>query len=250
MEVEIKCTPPSVSTSRDGKSAEYLIDRQGRGAPILAALPSLYYTQSLWPTLRARRKTYKRLAMSTDPLHPPKEATPLMGSLKMEPLSKTLGKKLSAEFIGTFFLCFSIALSAGHGAALAPLAIGATLMVMIYALGHVSGAHFNPAVTVAVGIRGKIAWSEAIFYILAQLIGAFVAGGVAYGVLNDFETCFAGKIACKEGGYPSKPDDVPLVLSNPWRPCPHPHSSPFTLTLTLTLHPHPSPSPRSARASL
>ena len=121
---------------------------------------------------------------------------------------QTLGKKLSSEFIGTFFLCFSIALSAGHGADLAPLAIGATLMVMIFALGHVSGAHFNPAVTVAVGIRGKIAWSEAIFYIIAQLIGAFVAGGVAYGVLNDFETCFAGKIPCKEGGYPSKPDDV------------------------------------------
>src|SRR6185312_8678298 len=78
-------------------------------------------------------------------------------------------KKLLVEFIGTFFLVFVISLSGD------PLAIGSVLMVMVYMGGHVSGAHYNPAVTLAVMMRGKIGGAEARNYMLAQLGGAIVA---------------------------------------------------------------------------
>src|SRR5919197_437112 len=61
------------------------------------------------------------------------------------------------EFIGTFFLVLTIGCSVLGKVPMAPLAIGAVLMVMVYAGGHVSGAHYNPAVTLAVLVRGRIA---------------------------------------------------------------------------------------------
>lgn len=84
-------------------------------------------------------------------------------------------KKYLVEFIGTFFLVFTVGMTVRTGAALAPLAIGASLMVMIFAGGHVSGAHFNPAVSLAVLIRGKLEAKDIIPYWVAQ----FLAGGVA-----------------------------------------------------------------------
>jgi len=85
--------------------------------------------------------------------------------------------KYIAEFIGTFFLVLTIGLSViGAGATvIAPLAIGAALMVMIYAGGHISGAHYNPAVTLGVLIRGKVNVGDVIPYIIAQLAGAALA---------------------------------------------------------------------------
>ena len=88
-------------------------------------------------------------------------------------------KKYITEFIGTFFLVLTIGM-AGN-----PLAIGAALMVMIYAGGHISGAHYNPAVTLAVLIRGRIAANEAIMYMVSQIIGAGIAALVV-GVLREF----------------------------------------------------------------
>jgi len=61
-----------------------------------------------------------------------------------------------------------------------PLAIGSVLMVMVYAGGHISGGHYNPAVTVAVAIRGRMAASEVPAYFLAQLTGALMAAGASY----------------------------------------------------------------------
>jgi aquaporin Z len=84
-------------------------------------------------------------------------------------------RKYIVEFIGTFFLVLSIGLNVSAGNALAPIAIGATLMVMIYAGGHISGAHYNPAVTLAVWIRGRITAKDAIPYIIVQIIGAALA---------------------------------------------------------------------------
>jgi aquaporin Z len=86
-------------------------------------------------------------------------------------------KKYVAEFIGTFFLVLTIGLTViGAGATvIAPLAIGAALMVMVYAGGHISGAHYNPAVTLAILIRGKLQVQDAVPYILAQLAGAAAA---------------------------------------------------------------------------
>lgn len=81
-------------------------------------------------------------------------------------------KKYLVEFIGTFFLVFAVGMAGGD---LAPLAIGATLMVMVFAGGHVSGAHYNPAVTLAVWLRGKCETKDVIPYWVAQLAAATVA---------------------------------------------------------------------------
>jgi aquaporin Z len=84
-------------------------------------------------------------------------------------------KKYLVEFIGTFFLVFTIGMAVRSGSPLAPLAIGASLMVMIFAGGHVSGAHFNPAVTLAVWIRGKCDTKDVVPYWVAQLAAGLVA---------------------------------------------------------------------------
>jgi len=85
--------------------------------------------------------------------------------------------KYIAEFIGTFFLVLTIGLTATHTPAgvIAPLAIGAVLMVMVYAGGHISGAHYNPAVSLAILIRGKLNTGDFIPYLIAQIAAAAVA---------------------------------------------------------------------------
>jgi len=89
----------------------------------------------------------------------------------------SLQNKLIAEFIGTFFLALTVCTAAVHGSAgeYAPFAIAATLMVMIYGLGHVSGAHFNPAVTVGVWLRGACEKDEVAPYIAVQVIAGAAA---------------------------------------------------------------------------
>ncbi|MEM7415227.1 MAG: MIP/aquaporin family protein [Gemmatimonadota bacterium] len=79
------------------------------------------------------------------------------------------------ELIGTFFLVFVIGMTVTGGTAMAPLAIGATLMVMVYMGGHVSGAHYNPAVTIALYLRGATEKGDVIPYIAAQVFGAWLA---------------------------------------------------------------------------
>jgi aquaporin Z len=85
-------------------------------------------------------------------------------------------RKLTVEFIGTFFLVFTIGMAVANAGDLAPLAIGAGLMVMVFAGGHVSGAHYNPAVSLAVFLRGKMSQPELIAYAIVQLAAAIVAG--------------------------------------------------------------------------
>ncbi|HTJ77365.1 MAG TPA: aquaporin [Rariglobus sp.] len=86
-------------------------------------------------------------------------------------------KKYLVEFIGTFFLVFTIGMTvvAPGASVLAPLAIGSVLAVMIFAGGHVSGGHFNPAVTLAVWSRGKCAMSDVVPYMVAQVGAGVVA---------------------------------------------------------------------------
>jgi aquaporin Z len=79
------------------------------------------------------------------------------------------------EFIGTFFLVLTIGLTVLSGTPFAPLVIGAALMIMVYMGGHVSGAHYNPAVTLAVTLRGKLPAKEAVPYMLSQVAGALAA---------------------------------------------------------------------------
>ncbi|HIA05773.1 MAG TPA: porin [Flavobacteriales bacterium] len=78
------------------------------------------------------------------------------------------------ELIGTFFLVLVIGLSGD------PIAIGCMLMVMVYMGGHVSGAHYNPAVTLGVLMRGKIGTKDGMMYMLFQLIGALIAAYLYY----------------------------------------------------------------------
>jgi len=88
-------------------------------------------------------------------------------------------KKYIAEIIGTFFLVYTVCLTVSSKQELAPIAIGLSLAVMIFAGGHLSGAHYNPAVTVAVWLRGKIGFTDAIVYIFCQTVAGVVAALVA-----------------------------------------------------------------------
>ena len=94
--------------------------------------------------------------------------------------------KYIAEFIGTFFLVLTIGctgIGAGAGV-IAPLAIGAALMVMIFAGGHISGGHYNPAVTLGVLIRGRVKPADVVPYMIAQVAAAAVAAIVVVGFLR------------------------------------------------------------------
>ena len=84
---------------------------------------------------------------------------------------------------GTFFLVFTIATSVLSASALAPLAIGAALMVMIYAGGHISGGHYNPAVAISGAAIGLFAWPTLWAYLVAQIV-AGTAAGLTFRTLN------------------------------------------------------------------
>lgn len=93
-------------------------------------------------------------------------------------MSPPLERKVAVEFIGMFLFVFTVGMAtnrAGAGA-LAPLAIGAVLMVMVFAGGHISGGHFNPAVSAGVFLRGRMTSEELRAYIVAQVVAALLAG--------------------------------------------------------------------------
>jgi aquaporin Z len=96
-------------------------------------------------------------------------------------------RKLVVEAIGTFFLVLTVGMVVlGRGAgALAPLAIGFVLMVMVYAGGHVSGGHYNPAVTLGVRLRGLATNAELFGYWIAQVLAGVLAAFVATALLPD-----------------------------------------------------------------
>jgi aquaporin Z len=90
-------------------------------------------------------------------------------------------QKYLVEFIGTSFLVATIGstvLAPGDAGNLAPLAIGSALMVMVFAGGHISGAHYNPAVTLAVFLRGKCPAVDVVPYMIAQVLAAAAAAMV------------------------------------------------------------------------
>ena len=109
-------------------------------------------------------------------------------------------KKTSAEFFGTFWLVFGGCGSAifaaaypelGIGFTGVALAFGLTVLTMAYAVGHISGAHFNPAVTMGLWAGGRMPAREIIPYIIAQVIGGIAAGAVLYLIFSgksDFTT--------------------------------------------------------------
>jgi aquaporin Z len=100
-----------------------------------------------------------------------------------------IANRVAAEFIGTFWLvlggCGSAVLagafpSFGIGFLGVAFAFGLTVLTMAYAIGHVSGCHLNPAVTVGLAVGGRFKSSEAVPYIIAQVVGAFVGAAVLY----------------------------------------------------------------------
>ena len=129
-----------------------------------------------------------------------------------------LYRKLGAEFIGTFWLvlggCGSAVLAAkfpeiGIGLVGVSLAFGLTVVTMAYAVGHISGGHFNPAVTVGLFAGGRTPAGELLPYILAQLVGAVIAALVLYLIASgksdfDLSAGFAsnGYGEHSPGGYP------------------------------------------------
>ena len=101
-------------------------------------------------------------------------------------------KKYLTEFIGTFFLMFTVASAVRFGGdgVIPAIAIGFVLMVMIYAGGHVSGGHYNPAVSVAAAIRGALDWEQVVPYWISQTVGAAAAAALAiYAVPVQSQTC-------------------------------------------------------------
>jgi len=112
----------------------------------------------------------------------PPETFPV--AAEVGPPAAAAGRKYAVELIGTFLFLFTIAASVLSASTWAPLAIGTALMVMIYAGGHISGGHYNPAVTLAALVRGRIGLPDAIGYWLAQLAGGLLAMALARWVIH------------------------------------------------------------------
>lgn len=121
----------------------------------------------------------------------------------------SIGKRLTAEFFGTFWLvfggCGSAVLAAafpdlGIGFAGVALAFGLTVVTMAYAVGHISGGHFNPAVTVGLCAGGRFPAKDVVPYIVAQVIGAIAAGGVLY-LIASGKTGFDASAGFASNGY-------------------------------------------------
>ena len=114
-----------------------------------------------------------------------------------------MSRKLASEFLGTFWLVFGGCGSAVFAAAFPELGIGflgvafafgLTVLTMAYAVGGISGGHFNPAVSVGLAVAGKFPASNLVPYILAQVLGAIVAAGALYVILT-------GKAGADIGGF-------------------------------------------------
>jgi len=101
----------------------------------------------------------------------------VIGQKFKEVCTKDTIRKLVVEYFGTFFLCMSDGLSDSTSVTFAPFGIGGILMVWIYAGGPISGAHYNPAVSWAFWLLGDMDLAHMCAYWLAQLLGAFMAGG-------------------------------------------------------------------------
>ncbi len=117
----------------------------------------------------------------------------------------TLGKKLGAEFFGTFWLvlggCGAAVLAAGFpelgiGFVGVALAFGLTVLTMVYAVGHISGGHFNPAVSFGLWSAGKFETKELLPYIVAQVIGGIVGAAVLYFIAS-------GQVGFEAAGFAS-----------------------------------------------
>ncbi len=114
-----------------------------------------------------------------------------------------LFKKLAAEFFGTFWLVLggtgtAVLAGSGVGTLGIALAFGLTVLTMVYAVGHISGGHFNPAVSFGLWAGGRFSGKELLPYVVAQVIGAIVASAVLYFIASGVDS-YAGNLA--SNGY-------------------------------------------------
>ncbi|GAA1362020.1 aquaporin Z [Arthrobacter rhombi] len=135
--------------------------------------------------------------------------------------------RLTAEFLGTFVLVFG-----GCGAAIfsaqvladgpinmgigflgVALAFGLTVLVMAYAVGHISGGHFNPAVTLGAALAGRLEWKSVLPYWLVQLVGATFAGLVLFAIANGKDGFSATESGFASNGYGDRSPDGYSMLS-------------------------------------
>ena len=129
-------------------------------------------------------------------------------------------KKLAAEFFGTFWLvlggCGSAVFAAafpalGIGFAGVALAFGLTVLTMVYAVGHISGGHFNPAVSVGLAVAGRFSWGELIPYVIAQVVGA-IAGAIIIYLIASGNADFSLANGFAANGYGEhSPGKYPMV---------------------------------------
>lgn len=131
-------------------------------------------------------------------------------------------RKLSAEFFGTFWLvfggCGSAVLAAaypelGIGFAGVALAFGLTVLTMAYAVGHISGAHFNPAVTLGLWVGGRFPTKDVAGYIVAQVIGGVAAAAVLYLIASGKSGFDASASGFASNGYGEHSPDHYSILS-------------------------------------
>ena len=130
--------------------------------------------------------------------------------------SPTIARRLGAEFLGTFVLVFGGAGAAvlaanfpaddagnplGIGFVGVSLAFGLTVLVMAYAVGHVSGGHFNPAVTLGAAAAGRFAWKDTPSYIATQVAGAIAAAAVLFVVASGKEGFSASESGFATNGF-------------------------------------------------
>ncbi|MGJ3402267.1 aquaporin Z [Glutamicibacter sp. Je.9.36] len=140
----------------------------------------------------------------------------------------TVGAKLSAEFLGTFVLVFGgcgsaifaakviadEAVNMGIGFLGVALAFGLTVLIMAYAVGHISGGHFNPAVTLGTAFAGRTPWKDVLPYIATQIIAASVAGAVLFWIASGKDGFNAVESGFASNGYGERsPDGYSLVAA-------------------------------------
>ncbi len=102
----------------------------------------------------------------------------------------TTGQKFAAELLGTFVLVFfgvGAFLMSGGDYTATGLSFGLTVVVMAYAVGRISGGHFNPAVTLGAVLGGRLPWSSVPVYVGAQLVGGLLAGAALFGLMHGFD---------------------------------------------------------------
>lgn len=129
--------------------------------------------------------------------------------------SPTVPRRLAGEFLGTFVLvfggCGSVVLAAtfltsddvqlGIGFVGISLAFGLTVVVMAYAVGHVSGGHFNPAVTIGLAAGRRFAWKDSVGYIVTQVVAAIAAAAVLYLIATGRDGFSASESGFATNGY-------------------------------------------------